>query len=162
MVTHNPAEALLPCPFCGPGQSHVDLWHDDVSKRWRVGCGRCGCSTGISPRDKTEAPAIAAWNKRAIEARDWKKNPPTAHELSVQEVVLDNPWIVNAEIIDGIVTRYLAARARIDGAKMMPREATAEMLEAAHRAKIFLNMTNEGWRRAYRAMLSALIEETVR
>lgn len=56
---------LLPCPFCGPGQSEVDLWFDEVAHRWRVGCGRCGCSTGISPRDKTEAPAIAAWNTRA-------------------------------------------------------------------------------------------------
>lgn len=56
---------LKPCPFCGPGQSVVGLWHDDVSQRWRVGCGRCGCSTGISPRDKTETPAIKAWNTRA-------------------------------------------------------------------------------------------------
>lgn len=55
---------LEPCPFCGPGQSQVDLWFDDVAKRWRVGCGRCGCSTGISPRDKTQAPAIEAWNRR--------------------------------------------------------------------------------------------------
>ena len=58
------SDELRPCPFCGPGESHVDLWHDDVSHRWRVGCGRCGCSTGISPRDKTQAPAIAAWNRR--------------------------------------------------------------------------------------------------
>jgi hypothetical protein len=56
---------LLPCPFCGPGNSVVSLWLDDVAHRWRVGCGRCGCSTGIHPRDKTEAPAIAAWNTRA-------------------------------------------------------------------------------------------------
>lgn len=57
--------ALLPCPFCGPGESHVSLWHDDVSKRWRVGCGRCGCSTGTSPRDTSQAPAIESWNRRA-------------------------------------------------------------------------------------------------
>lgn len=56
---------LKPCPFCGPGQSVVSLWHDDMAQRWRVGCGRCGASSGISPRDKTEAPAIAAWNTRA-------------------------------------------------------------------------------------------------
>ena len=70
-------EKLLPCPFCGPGNSCVDLWHDDVAKRWRVGCGACGCSTGTSPRDKTQAPAIEAWNRRtpapggeAVEAGD--------------------------------------------------------------------------------------------
>lgn len=62
--THCPVE-LLPCPFCGPGQSIVSLWHDDMTQRWRVGCGRCGASSGTSPRDKTEAPAIAAWNTRA-------------------------------------------------------------------------------------------------
>ena len=71
------SEKLLPCPFCGPGNSCVDLWHDDVAKRWRVGCGACGCSTGTSPRDKTQAPAIEAWNRRtpapggeAVEAGD--------------------------------------------------------------------------------------------
>lgn len=63
---------LLPCPFCGPGQSQVDLWFDDVAKRYRVGCGRCGCSTGIDPRDKTEAPAIANWNKRATPPADME------------------------------------------------------------------------------------------
>jgi Lar family restriction alleviation protein len=55
---------LLHCPFCGVGQSQVDLWFDDVARRYRVGCGRCGASTGTHPRDKGEAPAIAAWNTR--------------------------------------------------------------------------------------------------
>lgn len=55
---------LLPCPFCGPGQSQVGAWWDDVSNRYRVGCGRCGCSTGIHPRDKTMTSAILAWNTR--------------------------------------------------------------------------------------------------
>ena len=56
---------LLPCPFCGPGESVVSTYIDDVAQRYRVGCGRCGASTGIHPRDKTEAPAIEAWNRRA-------------------------------------------------------------------------------------------------
>jgi Lar family restriction alleviation protein len=59
---------LLPCPFCGPGESVVDAVFDDVTQRWRVYCGRCGCSTGIHPRDRTQAPAIAAWNRRAAHA----------------------------------------------------------------------------------------------
>lgn len=58
-------EELKPCPFCGPGQSVVSLYFDDVARRWRVGCGRCGCSTGISPRDETPNPAVFHWNKRA-------------------------------------------------------------------------------------------------
>lgn len=69
------AEQLLPCPFCGPGQSVVSAWLDDVSNRWRVGCGRCGCSTGIHTRDESEAPAIAAWNRRASPWRPIETAP---------------------------------------------------------------------------------------
>jgi len=61
---------LLPCPFCGPGQSQISVYFDDMAQRYRVGCGRCGCSTGIHPSDKTEAPAIAVWNRRAIPAAE--------------------------------------------------------------------------------------------
>jgi len=39
---------LLPCPWCGPMQSMVDPWFDDVASRWTVGCGRCGASVGRS------------------------------------------------------------------------------------------------------------------
>lgn len=57
---------LLHCPFSGPGQSQVGLWFDDVSHRYRVGCGRCRASTGTHPTDNPPpAPAIAAWNTRA-------------------------------------------------------------------------------------------------
>lgn len=41
------------------------------------------------------------------------------------------------------------------GWKLVPVEPTEEMLAAAHDAKIFLNMTDEGWRMAYAAMLAA-------
>lgn len=57
-------DTLLPCPFCGLGQSQVDPWFDYMAQRWRVGCGCCGASTGISPQDKGRDVAIAAWNRR--------------------------------------------------------------------------------------------------
>lgn len=38
---------------------------------------------------------------------------------------------------------------------LVPREPTDAMIEAAHDAKIFLNMTSNGWRQAYKAMLSS-------
>lgn len=58
-------ERLLSCPFCGPGNSQVDTWHDDVSKRWRVGCGRCGSSSGASVhREGSKEAAIKSWNTR--------------------------------------------------------------------------------------------------
>ena len=56
---------LKACPFCGPGQSVVSLWKDDVVQRYRVGCGRCGSSTGVSPRDRTPRSAIESWHRRA-------------------------------------------------------------------------------------------------
>lgn len=60
------SEKLLPCPFCGPGQSMVDPWFDDVSKRWTVGCGRCGASSGRSVHaEGSKEAAIKAWNTRA-------------------------------------------------------------------------------------------------
>lgn len=40
----------LYCPFCGPGNSIVEAYYDDVAHRYRVGCGRCGASSGTSPR----------------------------------------------------------------------------------------------------------------
>lgn len=60
------ASELLPCPFCGPGQSMVDPWFDDVSKRWTVGCGRCGASSGRSIHaEGSKEAAIKSWNTRA-------------------------------------------------------------------------------------------------
>lgn len=61
---HTTEPRLLHCPFCGPGRSYVELWFDDLSQRYKVSCGACGASSGTSPRDKTPAPAIAAWNRR--------------------------------------------------------------------------------------------------
>lgn len=60
------ASELLPCPFCGPGQSMVDPWYDDVSKRWAIGCGRCGASSGRSIHaEGSKEAAIKSWNTRS-------------------------------------------------------------------------------------------------
>lgn len=75
---------LLPCPFCGPGQSCVDLYFDDTAYRYRVRCGRCGCSTGTSPRNSTPTPAITAWNTRATQ-------PATTPNEHVDAVVSNGP-----------------------------------------------------------------------
>lgn len=93
---------LLHCPFCGPGQSVVDLWFDDVAHRWRVGCGACGCSTGTHPTDRTEAPAIAAWNKRG-DARNQPEGCPMTYLYHFHAM-----WQVqngNVAHIDGTVVR---------------------------------------------------------
>ncbi len=58
-------EVLLSCPFCGHGMSQVDTAFDDTSQRWRVWCGRCGSSSGTSPRKEgSKEAAIKHWNTR--------------------------------------------------------------------------------------------------
>jgi hypothetical protein len=57
------SEALKPCPFCPV--SIVSSYVDEVSRRWRIGCGRCGASSGIH---KLEIEAVKAWNTRAADA----------------------------------------------------------------------------------------------
>lgn len=73
-MTQPSREELLACPFCGPGNSMVDPWFDDVSSRWAVGCGRCGASSGRSVHaEGSKEAAIKAWNTRA----GFAQTPPT-------------------------------------------------------------------------------------
>lgn len=66
---------LLPCPFCG---GEAESWFDDLSQRRRIACGPCGASSGVSPRDKSESPAVAAWNRRASSSGSVSTAEPTA------------------------------------------------------------------------------------
>jgi hypothetical protein len=44
----------------------VDPWYDDVAKRWAIGCGRCGASSGRSVHaEGSKEAAIKSWNTRA-------------------------------------------------------------------------------------------------
>ena len=61
MTQAHPSDSFLPCPFCGPGMSVVETVLSDQSGRWQVFCGACGSSSGST---KTEAEAIATWNRR--------------------------------------------------------------------------------------------------
>lgn len=57
-------EELLACPFCGPGNSIVECYQDDIGY-WKVGCGACGSHSGIRPKSDPEgrAKVIASWNR---------------------------------------------------------------------------------------------------
>lgn len=60
-MSNSPPIALLPCPFCGPGNSCVQCYENDAG-RFQVGCGACGSHSGSHKIDKY---AIASWNTRA-------------------------------------------------------------------------------------------------
>lgn len=55
---------LLPCPFCGPGNSIVELVENDYGHR-QIACGRCGLHSGFRP-DKDDTLLIAHWNTRPM------------------------------------------------------------------------------------------------
>jgi Lar family restriction alleviation protein len=84
---------LLPCPFCGPGQSMVDPWYDDVAKRWSIGCGRCGASSGRSVHaEGSKEAAIKAWNTRGV--GDVAQSPvvlgPTQEDVVAHAIMMDD------------------------------------------------------------------------
>lgn len=76
---------LKPCPFCGPGESVVSLYFDDVAKRHRVGCGRCGASSGIHPRSRRSEHAVKAWNLRAALQEQDREDSERLDWLAEQE-----------------------------------------------------------------------------
>jgi hypothetical protein len=69
----------------------VDPWYDDVSKRWAVGCGRCGASSGRSVHaEGSKEAAIKSWNTRGIldAAQSIPGRALTASETSLIEKAL--------------------------------------------------------------------------
>lgn len=59
------ADELKPCPFCGPGNSFVELYKNEYGK-WIIGCGVCGSHSGTSSKNVKE-DVVKAWNTRASE-----------------------------------------------------------------------------------------------
>lgn len=86
--TTSAAPSLLPCPFCGAGETHIHVnkgvWNghsygDPVSVEVRHWCpttdGQLSRMLVAAGRD--EASAIAAWNRRAPQlALDCHHRPP--------------------------------------------------------------------------------------
>ncbi len=64
---HAKATPLLPCPFCGPGQSAVTAETDDYGRHF-IACGRCGSASGHH-RSSSPEDALGSWNTRPIESR---------------------------------------------------------------------------------------------
>lgn len=51
------------CPFCGKGNSMVDLYVTDYGF-WTIGCGACGSHSGHS---KDKEKVLKSWNSRPHE-----------------------------------------------------------------------------------------------
>lgn len=105
---------LLPCPFCGPGQSMVDPWYDDVSKRWAIGCGRCGASSGRSVHaEGSKESAIKAWNTRASQ--------PARCSADIRAVLIAAKCVTtDGTYVHASVDEVLRALRSVDPAKAVP------------------------------------------
>ena len=57
---NNTDVVLKHCPFCGKGNSQVELYQNEYGL-WTIGCGACGSHSGVS---KNKERVIFSWNSR--------------------------------------------------------------------------------------------------
>lgn len=62
MIAARTDPRLKPCPFCGPGQSIVEVVENEYHQ-FQIACGRCGTHSGIRP-DRDLSLTIEYWNRR--------------------------------------------------------------------------------------------------
>ena len=97
---------LKPCPFCG---GEAEIWRAQQGRTAWIGCmGRC--SVLVSKEYKTDAEAIAAWNRRADLAHD----PQDARVVALVEALVDAAShlriIAGMNLMSGSSVAYNAAR----------------------------------------------------
>lgn len=123
-MTETDPSALLPCPSVICGYAEPSVRH--YSHGFDVECPNCNAST-TEGRFKTEAEAIAAWNRRTPVAPE-----PDVRRLkrAIQEVLARWPRSIDQEaecvIVEELVDAVAECRA--------PVAITDEMVEAALRA----------------------------
>lgn len=75
------SDGLKPCPFCGVGVGALSRYHPRDPNEWYVSCAAKDCvMQPETPTYRTEAEALAAWNRRASDAEierlraaiDWR------------------------------------------------------------------------------------------
>src|SRR6185312_105642 len=89
-MTHDPREALEPCPFCGANAAFT--MREGHRFEWQTTCTECHC--GTPPAFETKELAEAAWNARALTASapkgepcaDWSDLPKDIYVIGAQRV----------------------------------------------------------------------------
>lgn len=78
------SDQLKPCPFCG---GKAELWRAHAERTAWIAC-MSKCSVLVSKEYKTDAEAIAAWNRRAIPAA--QPSPDVAAQVVAVDHLLHN------------------------------------------------------------------------
>ena len=114
MTLIDKAEALFPCPFCGGD----DLYFPHGTDPAMIECSGCGARSGV-PDERTEAAAIAAWNRRAaLPARGVGVRPLVWEQAAM--------FVVKARALDAIYRIWTAQ----DGITRWQSSDMGEWLEA--------------------------------
>lgn len=77
-MTHDPREAMKPCPFCGDEPSistrmDEDIWTHNIVEWTHVSCAECGIHFEWPPG--ADPDAVAQWNTRALTASPGEQEP---------------------------------------------------------------------------------------
>lgn len=136
-------EALKNCPFCDASDSENNACQEagviclEVptavgAKGWQVVC-RCGAS---SPKQLTEAEAIAAWNRRGTPTADERvvealaqNVEKTADRLAMSLGVLLRDWMTGPNPLEGDGLEHVI-KLRIH--RLLTEAALASLREADH------------------------------
>lgn len=97
---------LLPCPFCGPGESVVEAWNSAYKPGWQVGCGRCGSHSGVY---WTEDEAHAGWNRRALPPLAELERLIASVPLPPKAITFEKGWELLDELQRIAVARAMGA-----------------------------------------------------
>ena len=100
-MTHDPREALEPCPFCGT-ELDVDRDISDTGIYW-VMCHQC-CAEG--PPTNPKAEAIKLWNTRVVTASPGEQKPPVAAGWNELPSIPDDDADFTPDIARKIIAKY--------------------------------------------------------
>lgn len=122
-MTHDPREALEPCPFCG-AKLDIDRNISDTGVYW-VMCHQC-CAEG--PPVNPKAEAIKAWNTRALTA---SPGVVSVELLNIERATGDRLRSENDKLRATIASPG-EQKPVVEGYVLVPVEPTPEIIRAMH------------------------------